>query len=86
MSSALLKKHLDAARAVAEHVVLTPRGLLFAPHPVVTDTERDEYAALRIVAFYQRQPTDWRYFQAAWRFSTAPPWASPATLAALAGE
>jgi Protein of unknown function (DUF1592)/Protein of unknown function (DUF1588)/Protein of unknown function (DUF1587)/Protein of unknown function (DUF1585)/Protein of unknown function (DUF1595) len=69
MSPPLLKKYLDAARAVADHVVLTPGGLAFAPHPVVTDTDRDEYAVGRIVRFYQQQPTDLAdYFEAAWRF------------------
>jgi hypothetical protein len=68
MSPALFKKYLEAARAVAEHVVLTPGGLRFAPHPVVTDTDRDKYAVLRIIDFYRRQPTDLAaYFVAAWR-------------------
>jgi hypothetical protein len=69
MSPPLLKKYLDAARRVADHLVLTPRGLAFAPHPVLTDNERDEYVVGRIAAFYQRQPTDLAdYFQAAWRY------------------
>jgi hypothetical protein len=68
MSPALLKKYLEAGRAVAEHLVLTPTGLVFAPHPVVTATDRDKYAVLRIVDFYERQPTDLAaYFLAAWR-------------------
>ena len=33
MSPALLKKYLAAARLVADHVVLKPDGLAFAPHP-----------------------------------------------------
>src|SRR5687767_8774302 len=34
MSPALLKKYLDAARAVADHLVLLPKGgFTFAPHP-----------------------------------------------------
>jgi mono/diheme cytochrome c family protein len=69
MSPALFKKYLGAARAVAEHLVFTPDELRFAPHPVVTDTDRDRYAVLRIIDFYQRQPTDLaRYFEAAWRY------------------
>jgi hypothetical protein len=69
MSPALLKKYLDAARSVADHLVLLPEGFQFAPHPVITDNERDQYAVNRIVDFYQRQPTDLaRYFLAAWRF------------------
>src|SRR4030095_16205431 len=69
MSPALLKKYLDAARTVAEHVVVQPPGFVVAPPPVVTDTDRDKFAVLRIVDFYQRQPTDLAaYFLAAWRF------------------
>ena len=69
MSPALLKKYLGAARQVVEHLVLTPDDITFAPHPVVTDTDRDKYCVKRIVQFYQRQPTDYAdYFHAAWRF------------------
>src|SRR5262249_45068982 len=48
MSQALLKKYLAAARVVADHVVLKPEGFVFAPHPVVTDTDRDKYCVHRI--------------------------------------
>lgn len=66
MSPALLNKYLAAARQVAEHLVLTPGGIAFAPHPVVTDTDRDKYCVNRIVQFYQRQPTNLAdYFYAA---------------------
>src|SRR5688572_321 len=69
MSPALLTKYLQAARAVANHLVLTPRDLTFAPHPALAETDRDRYAVMRIVDFYARQPTDYRdYFEAAWRF------------------
>jgi len=69
MSPALLKKVLQAARDVADHLALTPDGFSFAPHPVVADTDRDKWAVFRIVDFYRRQPTDYAdYFQAAWRF------------------
>jgi len=68
MSPALLKKYLEAARDVAEHLVLTPTDLSFAPHPVVTDTDRDKYCVKRIVEFYQRQPTDLaQYFFVCWQ-------------------
>jgi hypothetical protein len=67
MSPALLNKYLSAARNVAEHMVFTPDGLAFAPHPVVTDTDRDKYCVKRLVEFYQRQPTDIaEYLLAAW--------------------
>ncbi len=69
MSPALLKKYLGAARQVVEHLVLKPKGFDFAPHPVVTNTDRDKYCVKRIVQFYQRQPTDLAdYFLAAWRW------------------
>jgi len=69
MSPALLKKYLQAARTVAEHLALKPDGFEFAPHPVVADTDRDKYSVLRIVDFYKRQPTDYAdYFMAAWRY------------------
>jgi len=69
MSPALLKKYLQAARQVADHLVLNPDGFDFAPHPVLAETDRDKYCILRIVDFYRRQPTDYAdYFFAAWRF------------------
>src|SRR5204862_7873647 len=39
MSPELVKKYLEAARLVADHLVLKPLGIAFAPHPVVTDTD-----------------------------------------------
>jgi hypothetical protein len=69
LSPALLKKYLQAAREVADSLLLTPEGLSFAPHPMLVDTDRDKYSVLRIVDFYRRQPTDLAdYFEAAWRF------------------
>src|SRR5206468_8242653 len=43
MSPALLKKYLEAARRVADHLVLKPDGLAFADHPMIADTDRDKY-------------------------------------------
>jgi mono/diheme cytochrome c family protein len=72
MSPALLNKYLAAAREVAEHMVLTPSGIAFAAHPVVTDTDRDKYCVKRIVEFYERQPTDLAdYFYAVWSWQQA---------------
>jgi mono/diheme cytochrome c family protein len=69
MTPALAKKYLDAARFVADHLVLTPQGIAFASNPVATDTDRDKYCVRRIIDFYQQQPTDLAdYFLAAWRF------------------
>ncbi len=73
ISPALLNKALAAARHVAEHLVLTPDGIAFAPHPVVTETDRDKYCVKRIVEFYQRQKTDYAdYLFAAWQMKVAP--------------
>ena len=69
MTPALLNKYLSAARHVADHLVLTKDAVTFAPHPVVTDTDRDKFCIQRIVDFYRRQPTDYTsYLKAAWRF------------------
>jgi hypothetical protein len=69
MSPALLDKYLQAAREVANHMVLTPDGFDFAAYPMLVETDREKYAIQRIVDFYLRQPTDFAdYFQAAWRY------------------
>jgi hypothetical protein len=66
MSEALLRKVLAAARHVADHVVLKPEGFVFAPHPAVTDTDRDKYGVGRIVDFYRRHEVRYAdYFLAA---------------------
>src|SRR5262245_51345551 len=58
MSPALLQKYLKAARHVADHLVLKPEGFVFAPYPVVTETDRDKYCVHRIIAFYDRHRVD----------------------------
>jgi hypothetical protein len=69
ISPALLTKYLDAARNVADHIVFQPRRFTFAPHEVVTETDRDRYVVNRIMDFYRRQPTDLAdYFLALWRY------------------
>jgi mono/diheme cytochrome c family protein len=69
MSPGLVSRYLKAAQAVAEHLVLTPSDLHFAPHPVVTFTDRDKYCVKRIVEFYERQPTDLAdYFYVCWQY------------------
>ncbi len=88
MSPALLKKYLQAARAVGDTMVLTPDGFDFAPHPMLVETDREKYAIKRIVDFYERQPTDYAaYFEAAWRFKHRAELGKPkATLADIAAE
>jgi hypothetical protein len=69
MSPALLKKYLAAARLVADHLVLKPDGFVFAPHPAVTDTDRDKYCVKRIIDYYERHKVDYAdYFLAAWKY------------------
>src|SRR5688572_14783957 len=69
MSPALFNKYLLATREVADHMALTPDGFVFAPGPVLAETDRDQFAIRRIVDFYQSQPTDYAdYFEAAWRY------------------
>ncbi len=71
MSPALLNKYLAAAREVSSHMVLTPTGIAFAPHPALTDTDRDKYCVQRIVDFYNKQPADIAdYLYAAWKART----------------
>ena len=53
MSPFLLKKYMEAARFVSEHLVLRLDGLAFAPHPVIAETDRDKYCVNRIIQFYQ---------------------------------
>ncbi len=86
MSPALLNKYLQAAREVGDHMVLTPTGFDFAPHPMLVETDREKYAIQRIVNFYERQPTDYAdYFQAAWRYKYRSVFGKPgATLAGVA--
>lgn len=69
MSPALLNKYLQAAREISTHLVLKREGFAFAPHPMLAESDREKYTIQRIVAFYDRQPTDYAdYFLAAWRF------------------
>jgi len=88
MSPALLNKYLQAARQVADHMVLKPDTIDFAPHLMQVESDRDKYAIQRIIAFYQAQPTDYAdYFQAAWRYRYRAALGKPdATLASIAAD
>ena len=88
MSPALLNKYLQAAREVANHMVLTPSKLDFAPYPMLVETDREKFAVQRIIQFYFSQPTQYAdYFAAAWRFEHRVELSKPAaTLASLAAE
>jgi mono/diheme cytochrome c family protein len=88
MSPALLNKYLQAAREVANHAVLGPNGVDFAPYPMLAESDREKYAIQRILSFYAQQPTDYAdYFQAAWRYRYRAALGRPqATLSAVAVE
>jgi hypothetical protein len=87
-SPALVTKYLEAARRVADHLVFTPDGFVFAPHSAVAETDRDKFCVNRIVAFYKSQRTDFAdYFHAAWRFRNRAALGKPsATLPDVAAE
>src|SRR5689334_13211354 len=88
MSPALLNKYLQAARLVADHMVLKPDTIDFAPHLMQVESDHDKYAIQRIIAFYKAQPTDYAdYFQAAWRYRYRGQLGKPtATLASTAAD
>ena len=88
MTPSLVKKYLEAARFVSDHLVLKPDGFEFAPHPVVAETDRDKFCVNRIVHFYKQQRTDYAdYFEAAWRYNNRAALGRPkATIDDLAAE
>jgi mono/diheme cytochrome c family protein len=88
MSPALVKKFLDAARSIADHLVFKPDGLEFSPDPAITDTDRDKYCVHQIVDFYDRHRVDYAdYFMACWTFRHRDALGKPAaTLADIAAE
>jgi hypothetical protein len=88
MSPALLNKYLQAARQVANHMVLKPDTIDFAPHLMQVESDRDKYAIQRIIAFYDAQPTRYsQYFEGAWRYRYRAALGKPvATLASTAAE
>ena len=88
MSPALLNKYLQGARQIADHAVLTPDGIDFAPYFMRVESDRDKYSIQRIIAFYQAQPTSFAaYFQASWRYRYAKELGKPgATLASTAAD
>jgi hypothetical protein len=88
MSPALLNKYLQGARQIADHAVLTPDGIDFAPYFMRVESDRDKYSIQRIIAFYQAQPTHFAsYFQASWRYRYGKELGKPgATLASTAAD
>ena len=65
----LVKKYLAAAQLVADHLVLKPSGISFAPFPVTSYNERKKLTELAIIDFYESQDVDTaKYLEAAWRY------------------
>jgi hypothetical protein len=78
MSPALLAKYLQAARDVANNVVLKPTGIAFAPHPMLVETDRDKYCVQQIIDFYNAYSVDLAdYFEAAYQLKSGRPGANP---------
>ncbi|MBL8865701.1 MAG: DUF1592 domain-containing protein [Planctomycetia bacterium] len=65
MSPGLFRKQFAAAEYVADHTVLTARGLEFAPHPVVSFADRQKHGEQAILRFYEKHAVDYAvYFEA----------------------
>ena len=65
----LVKKYLAAAQLVADHLVLKPDGISFAPFPVTSYNERKKLTELAIIDFYESHDVDTAdYLEAAWRY------------------
>ncbi len=88
MSPALLNKFLRAAREIADHMVLSPDSIDFAPYPMLVETDQEKYAIQRILEFYRRQPTEYAdYFRAAWQYQHRAALKQPrATMASIAAD
>lgn len=88
MSPALLNKYLKAARDIADHLYLQPDTFAFAPHLMLSESDRDKFCVGRIIDFYHRQNTNYLdYFEAAWRYKHRAALGQPtATLARVAAE
>ena len=65
----LVKKYLAAAQLVADHLVLKPGGISFAPFPVTSYNERKKLTELAIIDFYESHDVDTaKYLEAVWRY------------------
>ena len=69
MTPNLLNKYLGAAQLVADHMVLKPNGITFAPFPVTSYAERTKLTEQAIIDFYRQHDVRISdYLEAAWRF------------------
>lgn len=68
MTPSLLTKYLAAAQGVAQHLVLKPDGITFAPFPVTSYNERKKLTEQAIIDFYKKHEVKiGDYLEAAWR-------------------
>ncbi|MCA9062603.1 MAG: DUF1592 domain-containing protein [Planctomycetaceae bacterium] len=73
MSPNLLKKYLAASQLVADHMVLKPDGMFFAPFPVTSYNERKKLTEQAIIDFYNSHDVDTLdYLRAAWLYRHRP--------------
>lgn len=69
MSPNLVKKYLTAAQLVADHMVLKPNGIAFAPFPVQSYNERKKLTEQAVIDFYESHAiAPGRYIEASWRY------------------
>jgi hypothetical protein len=69
MSPSLFKKYYAAAQQVADHVLLTPSGMKFAPYSVVTYADQKKFYEGAILNFYEQHNVNYeKYLTAAWSY------------------
>jgi hypothetical protein len=73
MSPNLFKKYYAAAQHVADHVLLTPTRMAFAPHPVVTFADQTKLTERAILKFYEQHKVDYgKSLTALWQYRHRP--------------
>jgi len=69
MSPALFRKYYAAAQHVADHVLLKPSGMQFAPYSVVTYADQKKFYEQRIISFYEKHDVRYEdYLTVAWEY------------------
>lgn len=67
MSPSLFKKYYAGAQEVADHILLTPSGLRFAPYSVITYADQKKFYENAIIRFYEQHNVNYEtYLTAAW--------------------
>ncbi|MDB5385467.1 MAG: cytochrome [Planctomycetaceae bacterium] len=87
MTPNLFAKLYAAAQHVADHAVLTTKGLEFAPYPVVTLADKTTFYEQAILQFYEQHQIDYaQYLTACWEYRYRPVALKAATLEEWARE